>query len=112
MNLKRPGFGFYFIATLLLCASALAGCGGMQTPLNPAADQAARISREWWIFLAVLGGVWGLVMAALLAASFRRPLDMANEPAIPPPVPLSWGREFWITAGVSGAVTMTVLILL
>ena len=110
MNLKRPGF--YFIATLLLCASALAGCGGTQTPLNPAADQAARISREWWIFLVVLGGVWGLVMAALLAASFRRPLDTANEPAIPLPVPLRSGREFWITVGVSGAVTMTVIILL
>ena len=95
----------------LLCAAALAGCGGTHTPLNPAADQAARINREWWLFLVVLGGVWGMVMTALIAASFHRQNDASNEPAMPAPVPIHQGRELWITVGVAGAVAMTALIL-
>lgn len=105
---------FSFHAASGFCAAVfLAGCGGTMTPLNPAADQAGRISKEWWFFLIVLGTVWGLVMAALLVASFRGGSASAQTVApMPPPMPLNAGRERWITAGVTGAVAVTALILL
>jgi cytochrome c oxidase subunit 2 len=49
-----------------------AGCSGIQSALDPAGPGAERISQIWWLFLAVSGAVFGLVMVMLLWAVGRR----------------------------------------
>src|SRR5204863_7325065 len=54
-------------------ASALftVACHGVQSVLDAAGPQAARIGRLWWVFLAVCVIVYALVVAFLLAALAR-----------------------------------------
>src|SRR3954469_16158447 len=88
-----------------------AGASPSQSALRPATEQAAKISHLWWLYLAVLGVIWGVVMAAMLRAAFRARLTPAAEemvPMVPPPK----GHQRMLTAGVTLAVTATVFILL
>jgi cytochrome c oxidase subunit 2 len=56
----------------LACALLLAGCGGIQSALDPAGPGAARIGAIWWLILIVCAAVYIVVMAVLLWAIARR----------------------------------------
>lgn len=51
---------------------AFAGCGGIQSALDPAGPGAARIGDIWWLMLFVCTAVFIVVMAMLLWAVARR----------------------------------------
>jgi cytochrome c oxidase subunit 2 len=57
-------------ALTIACCLPAAGCGGIQSALDPAGPGAAHISHLWWLMLSV--GVVVLVMAALVWAIARR----------------------------------------
>ncbi|MCA1582256.1 MAG: cytochrome c oxidase subunit II [Acidobacteria bacterium] len=58
-------------AAALLCA-ALSGCRGIQSSLDPAGREAAKISGLWWLFFYVCTAVFVLVLAFLFYGVFRR----------------------------------------
>jgi cytochrome c oxidase subunit II len=61
------------IRTLTLaCLLLPAGCGGIQSALDPAGPGAARIGDVWWLMLTVCTAVFALVMLMLLWALARR----------------------------------------
>lgn len=70
------------IAAALACAALLAGCRGVQSALDPAADQAATIDLIWRLMLAVCGAMFALVLAFLAWALLRtrRMRDGAHAP--------------------------------
>jgi cytochrome c oxidase subunit 2 len=75
----------------------------MQSALDPAGPQAARISDLWWVMLAVCAAVFVLVLGVLLYAVFhsrRSDREVAE---------LDTGRRMTMTVG--GAVAATVVIL-
>jgi len=63
------------IALLLLC-----GCSGVQTPLDPAGDQAASIHTMWNVMLVVCSFFYALVIGGLLWAVVRRRREPVPEP--------------------------------
>jgi cytochrome c oxidase subunit 2 len=63
--------GRNFIA-LLPMISALAGCSGWQSALDPQGPEARHLADLIWIFTAVCAAVWLLVMLALLFGLLRR----------------------------------------
>lgn len=63
------------LAPLLLLAS----CGGIQSPLSPAGDQASALHQLFVLMIAVCGGVYLVVLAAL-AWSLLRARQPANQP--------------------------------
>ena len=70
----------------LACVLLLAGCGGIQSALDPAGPGAARIDHVWWLMLVVSTAVYALVMLILLwaiARRRRRGLDPGSA-AVPP----------------------------
>src|SRR3954453_4295033 len=98
------------IVTFALVAGAVAASPS-QSALRPVSDQAVKISHLWWLYLTVLGIIWGLVMASVLRAAFRARLTPATEelvPMVPPPK----GPDRILSLGVTLAVSATVFILL
>jgi cytochrome c oxidase subunit II len=55
-----------------LCCALLSGCDGVQSALDPAGPQAARIERLWWFLLTVSTIVFVLVLLATLYAFLHR----------------------------------------
>jgi len=50
---------------------ALAGCGGFQSPIAPAGEQAASINALFWLMMAICGFMYLLVLAALGLSIWR-----------------------------------------
>src|ERR1044072_4443252 len=66
----------------LLTTVFLESCKGVQSSLDPAGPQAGRISKLWWVMLAVCSAVFVLVMAVLFysAGRARKRQNQAAEP--------------------------------
>ncbi|MCD2316230.1 c-type cytochrome [Sphingomonas sp. IC-11] len=67
---------------------ATGGCGGFQSPLAPAGEQAASIHSLFWLMMAVCGFMYVLVLAGLGVAvvrAWRRRGASPGEPSITPP---------------------------
>jgi len=90
----------------------LAGCGGNQSPLAPAGEQAASIASLFWLMMAVCGFMYLLVIGFLGLSLWRSKVKAARnpeaEPSINPP-DRALGRTllFWAGLVVTG---LTVLI--
>jgi cytochrome c oxidase subunit 2 len=61
-------------------AAALTGCSGIQSALDPAADQAAHIRDVWTLMLWVCGAMYALVLAFLAAALWRARRALPGPP--------------------------------
>src|SRR5919197_4751810 len=88
---------------MVVFALPLAGSAEMQSALDPAGPQAARISNLWWLMFAVCTAVFLAVIGVLLYATYRSRPD-ETEGAGPE-------TERRITAVVTGATAVTVVIL-
>jgi cytochrome c oxidase subunit 2 len=66
---------------------ALGGCGGLQSPLAPAGEQAASIASLFWLMMAVCGFMYLLVLGFLGLGLWRRRRAPVHEepPVINPP---------------------------
>jgi cytochrome c oxidase subunit II len=104
--MRGPGWDFagsrLFVA-LMATTSLLVGCEGVQSALDPAGPQAARISHLWWVMLAVCTAVFTLVLGALLYAMFH---SRRSDSAV---ADLNTRRRISIT--IAGAVAATVIVL-
>lgn len=82
-----------------------------QSALAPAADEAGRISGLWWIYLTVLGLIWGVVMAVMLVGAFRKRAgtDQREPLALPVREPRVW-NFIGTAAGLSVAIVFTLLL--
>jgi cytochrome c oxidase subunit 2 len=93
---------------LLPMISALAGCSGWQSALDPQGPEARHLAELIWIFTAVSAAVWLLVMIALLFGMMRR------RP--PRPEPLAAGPSAERTAvrivGTLAVVTAVIVLAL
>ena len=95
----------------LYVALSFSACSGSQSSLNPAGEQASRISGLWWFYLAVLVGVFTVVIAAMLIAVA---IHWRRQEAFSPgmlPEPLNATREQQLTKVVVASVAATVVIL-
>jgi cytochrome c oxidase subunit 2 len=94
----------------LACVLLLAGCGGIQSALDPAGPGAARIGSIWWLMLIVCAAVYVAVMAMLLWAIARRrrrgPESMAAA-LVPEP---QRERRLGQVVGVGVALTSAILV--
>jgi cytochrome c oxidase subunit 2 len=95
--MRRPLWAMGLVAPL-------AACGGMQSALNAAGPQSARIERLWWYFFWVCAVVFVLVMGALAYALLHR----RRVPDGPEAEALQ-SRRLW--RGVAAATLLTALIL-
>jgi len=89
-------------AQLAVAAASLDWGAGVQSALNPAGPQAARINELWWLMFAVCTAVFIAVLGALLYALRRgrmRPVEAGPE------------TEWRMTVVVGGAVAVTIVIL-
>lgn len=106
----RPSRSCAFVAALSLAAGA---CSGTQSVLSPAGPQAGTIAHLWWIFFAILGSIYVIVISAAVYGLLRR---RRSEPAADG-VPFygepgrSDTSEGSITTVVTTAVVLTALIL-
>ena len=94
----------------LLPVLLLSGCSGVQSVLNPAGPQAARIGELWWRYLAVCVVVYVLVLSVMFLAirTKRRSTAMiGDEPIVIP----DKAKERRITFVVAGCLTITALTL-
>jgi cytochrome c oxidase subunit 2 len=85
-------------------------CGGVQSALNPAGPQAARISRLWWLMLSVCTAVFVTVCISIATAvqhSRKKRDDISPASHIKPEA----SSEQRMTKVVSGAVCVTLIIL-
>src|SRR4051812_9520741 len=90
-----------------LLATALTAFGQMQSALDPAGVQAARISRLWWFFCIVLSSIYLLVLIFVLFLIPRLRETKDNSPMLMPSV-----RGEKIRTGVVAlAVGITVVLL-
>ena len=87
----------------LLLALLVAGCSGVQTPLNPAGDQAQSIHSIWVLMLWVCSFFYLLVIGFLIAAVARRRRPPEGDP---PPSVHDHGLEralaVWVAMIVAG----------
>ncbi|WP_201837739.1 cytochrome c oxidase subunit II [Microvirga zambiensis] len=91
------------VPLLLIVTLALAGCQGWQSALDAHGPAAHTLANMFWIFVAVLGTVWFLTMAALLLAlRRRRPVDA--DPLVTDP-----GTEKRMTMTISVAIGLTLV---
>ena len=99
-------------AALALMPLLVTGCGGFQSPLSPAGEQAASIHSLFWLMMAVCGFMYILVLAALgfsVARAWRRRGASPGEPSITPSdQDLNRGLLAWAALIVVG---LTVLII-
>lgn len=91
---------------LLALSLPLAGCEGWQSVLDAQGPAARMLASTFWIFIAVLGAVWVLTMAALIL-SLRGRRMAASDPLSTDPA-----TERRMTMTVSIAVGFTLLIVL
>jgi cytochrome c oxidase subunit 2 len=98
-------------AALAPAALALAACRGVQTPLDPAADQARDIDMVWRTMLVVCGIMYLLVMAFLAWALWRaRRTSDGGAPVTgetPAEPGLRRGLTGWTALIASGLVVLT-----
>jgi cytochrome c oxidase subunit II len=80
----------------------LGGCAGMQSALEPAGPQAARISHLWWLMCAICTAVFLLVMGFLLYAVFhtRRNASDAADPSDERRMIIAVGEAVALTVGI------------
>jgi cytochrome c oxidase subunit II len=99
----RRGRGRLGLALLPIIATGLTAYGRVQSALDPAGPDAARISRLWWLMVVVCTAVFLLVLAFLLHGIYRgrRRDAAANDDT---------ARQR-MTRAVTAATTVTVLIL-
>ncbi len=104
------------LALAALWALVLGGCSGVNSSLNSAGPQAARIEKLWWLMFYVCSAVFVLVMIALAVAIVRgrrgsgrsiNELPATDEPELKPEP----ARERRMANVVVGATAVTVLIL-
>src|SRR3954471_6947846 len=60
----------------------LAGCGGAQSMLDPAGDQAARTQTLWRLMLWVCGFMYLLVLAFVAAAIWKARRQLTGPPLV------------------------------
>lgn len=92
-----------------LCALALAGCRGVQTMLDPAADQARDIDVIWRVMLGVCGVMYLLVLVFLAWALWRSRRRIEGAPKLESSADAALGRGLtgWIGLIVAGLVLLT-----
>jgi cytochrome c oxidase subunit II len=71
------------ITALLAAALPLAGCGGVQSALDPQGRESSEIAWLIWLFTGVSAVIWLAVMAALVIGFLRRETDPAESPLSP-----------------------------
>jgi cytochrome c oxidase subunit 2 len=87
-----------------LVVAGSAGCGGVQSALDPAGIQASRVEGLWWFMLIIAAAVFLLVVAAMLySAMSRRPRGYPTAEEV--------RRERRMTVGIIAATVATVVIL-
>jgi cytochrome c oxidase subunit 2 len=96
------------LAIAALGLSGLTSCSGWQNALDPASGDAEHISWLFWLFVAVLGAIWALVMVVLGLALMMRSRRI-DDPLTSHPERDQ--RTAWVIAVLSGATLVTVLIL-
>ena len=101
--MRLPGVGLVSAAATILVPAIAAAA--MQSALDPAGQQAARIDWLWWLIFGVCTAVYILVMGGLAAALWRR-----HRPEDAPPTEPR--RERRIGGVVASCVGVTVAILL
>lgn len=94
-------------AALAIALAALASCRGEQTVFDPASDEARNLLRLFWLFVAVCGVVWILVVATMLIAIRRR---RGGDPA-PGADSLRQTRRKTMVVGALVAVTAAILVM-
>src|SRR3954454_15791298 len=87
-----------------------AGCGGIQSALNPSAAEADSISRLWWFFCAVLSAIYLIVLAATVRAVWRRKTAASGEPILGSDPKTE--RRMSNVVGTSVALTVVILFVL
>ena len=90
--------------SLAVVALVAAGCGGIQSAVDPAGPQAERIATLWWVFFGLCAAVFGGVTVALVLALLPRAAGRSGV--------LDPARERRARRTVAGAVALTVVILL
>jgi cytochrome c oxidase subunit 2 len=85
----------------------VAACAGVQTPLDPAGDQAANIAWLFWLFTGVCAAIWLAVVIVLIAAIARRRWVPDKSPSEPEP---ARERRMGQAVGVATALTVVTLI--
>jgi len=91
-------------------ALTLAGCRGVQTMLDPAADQARDIDVIWRLMLVVCGGMYLLVLGFLAWALWRARKRLDTQPKVGAArvdAALGRGLTGWIGLIVAGLVLLT-----
>jgi cytochrome c oxidase subunit 2 len=98
----------------------LAGCQGLQAPLNPAGTQARHISGVWWLYFAVSVAVYLIVVALATAVVLRnrrrrprtaRP-DVPDDPPTLSPEPQGERRAGLAVAVGIGITTVILFVLM
>ena len=97
----------------LLLASALAGCSGVQSALDPAGDNAAGIAGLWDLMLWVCGFMYVLVLIFLAMALWKRRRLLTAEPPDPDgndadELPLRRALSGWVTLIIVGMFALTI----
>jgi cytochrome c oxidase subunit 2 len=93
---------------LALPLLGLAGCSGWQNALDTGGPEAGHIAWLFWLFVALLGTIWGLVMIAVALAARRR------ARAIDDPLrshPEHDRRTSWVIGSLVGLTLVVVLVL-
>jgi cytochrome c oxidase subunit 2 len=82
----------------------MSACGGMQSALDPAGPDAARVASSWWLSLALAGTVLILVTAAVLYAVLRRrPSDWSPSPAF------NRSAQRWIIVALAASLLILIV---
>ncbi|HEX6621562.1 MAG TPA: hypothetical protein VF024_18015, partial [Solirubrobacteraceae bacterium] len=88
---------------------ALAGFDRMQSALDPAGPQAARIAHLWWLLFWVSVVVFAAVVVFLLYAVVRARVPVAVPPA--PELTTPRRTRWWMALGVGASTALTVIVL-
>jgi len=106
--------------TLLVAATLLSGCGGLQSVVNPAGPQSNHISKLWWLMFYVSAAVFVVVIIFLFLALAsgrkrnalaRKPGDYAPPDVTPPPEGERKRRNIVVSATVLTVVILFVFLM-
>lgn len=95
------------VLPLLLSLTALAGCDGVQSAIDPAGPGAARIAALWWTMLALTGAAWLAIVGVLGFALLHR--RHANEQAHHEERARTRGRAIGAATGASVVLLAVIL---